>query len=127
MNKKNDSLKIIKKIELSYPRYTIEEDKGGFGAPLKLSNKAGYIASTTTDQYIFLLYSGTTLEEFAKNKKEICGNKIIIYNWVGEKLKEIELDLECRYIIADKDNKTLWGIANNPDPELVYFKLPVIE
>lgn len=124
---KNDSLKIIQKVELSYPRYTIEENKEGFGAPLKLNNKAGYIANSATDQYIFLLYSGTTLEEFVKNKEEICGNKIIIYNWDGEKIKEFELDLKCRYIIASKDNKILWGIANNPDPELVYFELPTIE
>ena len=123
----NDSIKIICKIECSYPSYTIEEGGGGFGAPLNPNNIAGYISSAATDQYIYLLYSGTKLIDFIKEKKEFCGNTLFIYNWEGKKLKELKLDIECRYITISTDNKILWGIAYNPDPELVYFDLSKID
>ena len=49
------------------------------------------------------------------------------HNWKGKKISNLKLDVNCFSITVSPDNRTLWGIANNPDPELVYFELPAID
>ena len=79
------------------------------------------------EQYIYLLYSGIKIEDFIKKNEELHGNKLFIYNWKGKKISNLKLDVNCFSITVSPDNRTLWGIANNPDPELVYFELPAID
>ena len=123
----NNQLEIINKIEISYPKYKVEETENGFGSPLNKSNKVGYISAAATNQYIYLLYSGIKIEDFIKKNEELHGNKLFIYNWKGKKISNLKLDVNCFSITVSPDNRTLWGIANNPDPELVYFELPAID
>lgn len=50
-----------------------------------------------------------------------------VFNWEGEKVQTLTLDIPCTNICISSDSQVLWAIANNPDPELVKFILPTIE
>lgn len=119
-----DNMRIVYKQENSYPVYKTEENADSYSAPLSVSNVGGYISSSTTSKYFYLLYSGTTLKDLIKTKNEFSGNTVIVYNWVGEKVKTFSLDIACKNICVTPDDKLLYAIAENPEPELVYFNLP---
>ncbi len=120
----NDSIEVITKIENTYPIYKVEESNGGFAAPLRRSNIANYISSAVTNNYIYLLYSGSKLEDYIKTKKEFQGNTVYVYDWTGEKINTLTLDIPCKSICVSLNDKTLWAIAENPEPELVQFEIP---
>lgn len=122
-----DSLILLNKSEKVYPKYTVEDSQDGYSAPMYGSNIVGYISSTANNQYIYLLYSGTKLEDYAKALKEFDASTIHVFNWEGEKVQTFTLDIPCTNICISSDSQVLWAIANNPDPELVKFNLPTIE
>lgn len=122
-----DSLILLHKSEKVYPKYTVEDSQDGYSAPMYGSNIVGYISSTANKQYIYLLYSGTKLEDYAKAQKEFDASTIHVFNWEGEKVQTFTLDIPCTNICISSDSQVLWAIANNPDPELVKFNLPTIE
>lgn len=122
-----DSLVLLNKSEKVYPKYTVEDSQDGYSAPMYGSNIVGYISSTANNQYIYLLYSGTNLEDYAKAQKEFDASTIHVFNWEGEKVQTLTLDIPCTNICISSDSQVLWAITNNPDPELVKFNLPTIE
>ncbi|MDR1371917.1 MAG: TolB-like 6-bladed beta-propeller domain-containing protein [Dysgonamonadaceae bacterium] len=115
----NDTVKIIKKIENSYPNYVTEVNDHGFSAPLKKSNKTCYVCAFTTGKYVYLLYSGKTFAEASLNA--FNGETIFVYDWTGELKSACHLDIPCSYFCVSSDYKRLWAIANDPDPKIVYF------
>lgn len=118
-----DSLKIIRKIENSYPAYTPEESGGGFGAAMDKDKPSGYLSAYATAQYVYVLYSGDIPNETILKGINFSGDQLFIYNWKGEKVKDLKLDIRCTMIAVSPDDKILYGIANNPDPELERFDL----
>ena len=120
---KDDNLQIIRKIENRYPNYKPDEIGGGFSAIMSKENVYGYISLYATDQYVYALYSGETAKSCLENNKEPDGDQLIIFNWKGEKIKTLKLDIRCLTIAVTPDDKILYGIANNPDPELERFDL----
>lgn len=122
-NISNDKIDIITKIENIYPSYIPQQDEYGYSAPLYSSNIVGCISSTTTEKYIYLLCSNEKIEKFTKEGKEFCGKIVRIYDWHGNKVQSFILDLECSNICVSQDDKMLYAIADNPDPELVLFDL----
>lgn len=122
-NIKNNSIEVIKKIENIYPSYVPQQDSEGYSAPLSKSNIVGCISSATTEKYIYLLCSGERLEKFAKDRKEFYGTIVRVYDWNGNKIQSFILDVECSNICVSQDDKMLYAISDNPDPELVLFDL----
>jgi hypothetical protein len=120
---KENEIEIIKKNEKIYPIYITEEVNGGFGAPMSTKNKIGYISGDATDEYVYLLRGNKSLEYFMKENKADEADHLVVYNWDGVLIKEIKLDIPCRYICVTPNNKKVWAIANIPEPSLVYFYL----
>ena len=118
-----DSLKIILKIENSYPEYTPEESGGGFGATMDKDKPCGYLSAYATEQFVYVLYSGDIPNETIMKGINFSGDQLFVYNWKGEKVKAIKLDIRCTMIAVSPDDEILYAIANNPDPELERFDL----
>ena len=118
-----DSLKIILKIENSYPEYTPEESGGGFGAAMDKDKPCGYLSAYATEQFVYVLYSGDIPNETIMKGINFSGDQLFVYNWKGEKVKAIKLDIRCTMIAVSPDDEILYAIANNPDPELERFDL----
>jgi hypothetical protein len=121
---KKDKIEPVEKKDKMYPIYRTEEREGGFGALMSRKNKIGYISGDATNEYVYLLHGTRTLEYFLSENKEYETDNLVIYNWEGRLIKDIKLDIPCRYICVTPDNKKIWAIANIPEPSLVSFNLP---
>lgn len=116
-------LKIIRKIENSYPKYTPDKKSGGLSAIMSKENLFTYISAYATDQFIYVLYSGERVKDCFDQQKNPDGDQLFVYNWKGEKVKAIKLDIRCTMIAVSPDDEILYAISNNPDPELECFDL----
>lgn len=121
---KDSSLNILKKIEIAYPDYITEEKGNGFGAPLKSKNIISYICTYTTDQFAYFLYSGKTIKEFINEGSMYYGDNLQIYDWKGNLIKNIKLDMPCQYFCISNDDKKMWAITENPDSNIIRYDLP---
>jgi hypothetical protein len=120
---KEHAIEVIKKIENSYPDYVPQTVGDGIAVAMKKENKVRYLSLYATDEFVYALYSGTSASEFLKNNKSFCGDLLYIYTWNGEIKRKVKLDIECLHICVTHDNKTLYAIAECPDPDLICFEL----
>jgi hypothetical protein len=117
-----DTVKIIKKIENSYPDYVTEEGAKGFSAPIKKENIVCYVCAFATNKYVYLLYSGTSFAD-ANVKAFTDAETIFVYDWKGNLKSAYHLDIPCLAFCVTSDDTRIWAIANDPDPKIVYFGL----
>ena len=121
---KDNNLNILKKIETAYPDYITEEKGNGFGAPLKPTNIISYIYVYATDNFAYFLYSGKTIKEFVNEGSMYYGDNLLVYDWKGNLVKSIKLDIPCQYFCVSNDDKKMWAITENPDPNIIKFDIP---
>lgn len=67
--------------------------------------------ATATNQYLYVLYSGKTMQE----KNAFSGNEVYVVDWNGKNTFKISLDQEVKAIAVSPDDKTLYGISSNMD------------
>lgn len=72
-----------------------------------------------TEDCLYALYSGRSFKDYGLKKQE-CPY-VYVYDWSGRQLALYELDLPIQCLCVDEEARRIYGIANNPDPELVYF------
>lgn len=79
-------------------------------------SKLGITSLTKSDEYIFALYNGKTLED-AMNLKDLglCSNKLLIYNWEGEPVKILNLDKKIRSISYNQQSHIMYMIGYDED------------
>jgi hypothetical protein len=46
-----------------------------------------------------------------------------IYDWNGNIKRKIKLDIACGQICVSSDDKTMYAIAEYPEPVIVYYGL----
>ena len=46
---------------------------------------------------------------------------IYVYNWSCKQIALYEFDLPLRCLYVDESARRIYGVADNPDPELVYY------
>lgn len=72
-----------------------------------------------TEDCLYALYSGRSFKDYGLRQQE-CPY-VYVYDWSGRQLALYELDLPIQCLCVDEEARRIYGIANNPDPELVYF------
>jgi hypothetical protein len=117
----DNDMQLIQKIETRFCDYVPDESGGGIGANVKPTNAFGYVDLYATDQYVYFLYSGKTVQDY--KEKAFEGNLMKIYDWNGQLLQEIETDVPCKFFCVSPDDKIMWAIAEIPEPEIVRFDL----
>ena len=80
-----------------------------------------FVAGYATVNCLYLVYSGSTFNE--KDKAAFRGNEILVFDWSGNPVCRYHLDVQVCGISVSNDDKQMWAIAYNPDPELVTFFL----
>lgn len=83
-----------------------------------------YLDATSTDDYIYLLYSGKTTQDVGLTA--FYGNRIFVLNWEGEKVAELQCEQDLAALCLSPDGKTMYVIAYNPEPEVMYFRMPFL-
>ena len=90
----------------------------------------GRVKDLDTDgQYVYLLYWDQLLSEYdGKKTEKSLANKILVFDYEGngEGNGVAVLNLDCRLsnMALSKDSRTLYGIANLPEPTIVEFDMP---
>lgn len=85
-----------------------------------LQSKIAYLCVDATKDYIFLLYSGRTIEKHGK-QEAYTGNTIFKFSWSGEPIEQITLDHDVLSFSIVNDN--LFAIGLDSIPKLFKYKL----
>jgi WD40 repeat protein len=120
-NLKENDIQLIKKIETRFCEYVPDDDENSFSAGIKPSNRLGYVDLYATEKYVYFLYSGKTIPEY--REKAFESSLLRIYDWSGSLLTEAALDVSCKFLCVSPDDKTMWAIAEIPEPAIVRFDL----
>lgn len=90
-----------------FPEFSIPE-KGPIIAHKK-EGLTGVISSCYNSEYIYLLYSKTSLLE--KGSDTFTSNTILVFNWDGTPIKQYVLDNDVRSICIEGNN--IWAISGD--------------
>lgn len=112
-----DSIELIKSNNKGYPSYIFDNES----SIITSRNKAAYSQIFTTNEHIYALYSGRSWDEY-KNLF-LRSQKIEVYNWDGTLTKTYTTSIPLTLICVSPDNKKIYAIADDPDPQLLVFNL----
>ncbi|WP_321481214.1 BF3164 family lipoprotein [uncultured Bacteroides sp.] len=112
---------LIKSCADDYPEYQPELGQDSYASAMKRSNKLGYMDVFATKQYVYALLSGRSTEEYALSA--FLGNRILVYTWEGELVKELVSDIDLQAICVSSDDKTLYAVGLFDNYELVIADL----
>lgn len=101
------------------PDFNGSDSPSGMSAIMTDENIYGFISSSTTENYIYLLYSGKTRNQ----GNEKYSNQIWVYDWSGKPIKKIKLDQEVNQIAVSPDDKYLISYHDNGKPNLIRYEL----
>lgn len=112
----------IQKFYHELPSYKENYNKNGGFALLRNSNaKYGYPDLKTTDNFIYLLYSGRTMDEYPDSFNE--SEHVLVFDWEGNPVKHYQLDNPVVSFAVSNDDKTLYSLIREPYPEIYTYKL----
>jgi hypothetical protein len=111
----NGELELISKQENAYAHYDHSSGAHYGTAPHH------HLDACTTEDYVYTLYSGRSLKEHGMSCFQ--GNLIRVYDWEGNLVKKLQLDIDIKQMAVSKDNRKIYAIADLPDPVLVVFEL----
>lgn len=117
----NDSVHLLKELIVTYPDYEYRNNPNEYSGTSK-DAPMWYLSATCSDDYVYVLYSGKTFREHGLRVFE--GNVIYVYTWNGDKIAMLKTDKMLREFCLSKDGKSMYAIANDPNPVLVRFSLP---
>ncbi len=86
--------------------------------------KLGFIHATTSEKYIYSLYSGKPYSDSESFFQASTTDIIYVFDWDAKPIKKIQLDQKVRTISIDKKNNILYASAYNEGiPYLIKYEL----
>ena len=104
-----------------YPNFSINNDGGSFSSPINKDGICAFLDLYGTEKYVYTLYSGQIISQ--SKEEAFRGKDVFVYDWEGNPAMHYVLDIPISSIAITKDNKKMFAIAYNPEPELVMFDL----
>ena len=99
-----------------YSDYMPESNKGGGFSVVFKSSVVAYRDLSLSDSRIYALYSGRLYSE----QGWYC-QYIHAYDWEGNLKEQYQLDVPIIFFCVDESARRIYGIAAQPNPELVQF------
>jgi len=120
---KNGSLTKIKDIHYDLAKYKpLGDGKNSVSSAIKKESKVAFISASATKKYIYLLYSGRTIE--SSFDLAFKSNTILVFDWEGRSVIKYNLDVDVNYIAVSEDDKVIYAIANTAtDTNIIKFDL----
>lgn len=108
-----------------YAKYKDINIPGGFGTQHEKDETFGYLDMKATDNFIFTLYSGKQIKSKTEGGfEEVSRSRhILVYDWDGNPVCQLETDINLMNICVSKDNKHLIGFSYEKDYGLCQFDL----
>lgn len=92
---------------------------------LSAQTKLGVLSTTSTDKYIFALYSDFMIKEFSLNNDKMRWvNKILVYDWDGNPVKIILTDRFIKAISYNRENNLVYCIGGVEDGCSIFYFNP---
>lgn len=125
INQENNAINSINKSYIGKYNYVPSQDENVIFARPDKGNKEGYIDAIATNNRIYLLYSGRSIEDpgISSREETRLANQILVYDWDGRPITKYETDVDLKNICINDAGNTIFGIAYTPDPEIVFFKI----
>jgi len=111
-------LSIIKRSEGWAPSTMDSDDPNVLTTAVKEDNRLGYISSSVTDTNIYLLFSG---KKFSENP--YSSSIIHVLDWEGNKIEQLNLDMEVESITVTEDNQTLIAYFDDGKANILTYRL----
>jgi len=110
------------------PIFEIREIEGvGPIAASTPKTKFGFCHLSTTDKYIYVLYSGKVAGDYDENPSQvIMGNQVFVYDREGNNITTLELDRELVSIFVDENDSNLYGLESNMNIDIIRYDLTEI-
>lgn len=116
----NDKILLTKEINKTFPDYKYDNENKRFTGFSAHSDEV-YLYACGTEKNVYLLYSGKSYAE--AGERAFLSSRIDVYNWEGEKVKTLMLDIPIKSMVVSEDDKTVYAISMNPEPQIVTFNL----
>ena len=116
----NDKILLTKEINKTFPDYKYDNENKRFTGFSAHCNEV-YLYACGTEKNVYLLYSGKSFAE--AGERAFLSSRIDVYNWKGEKVKTLMLDIPIQGMVVSEDDSTMYAIAFNPEPQIVAFDL----
>ena len=89
-------------------------------------NKMAFFRPSATDDYIFTLYSGRTIDRW--EMASFTPNIVLVFDWQGQVVNKFELDRDVKCIAVSEDNKSLFAFVETIDEnQIIKYDLPKIQ
>jgi len=117
--------RIIRKNRLEYilPKYKPVIINEMFGALMDDDNIIGCCSVSVSKDFIYILYADKTTINEHDERNERCSDIILAFDWSGQPIKYYRSDVDLYQICVSENDQTLYGVAMNPEAELVKFIL----
>lgn len=109
----NEMIEEINQIHSYPPKFENQSSGTQISVTFDADNKRGYYDIDVTEEYIYTLYSGR--DRTAPNQS--TGNKIFVFDWNGNPIKQLNLDVEVSRLAVSQNNETLYAVANDDNNE----------
>lgn len=112
-------LEIYEKLHFWPPDFKDESEGNAASAAIKKENRFGNISTTVSGEFIYVLYQDKPWEYVFPQKS----NLILVYDWEGNAVKILNLDIELNYIAVHEDDQYLIGYVDDGKANLYKFDL----
>lgn len=108
--------------------YSLPETMGPGERTFTNHSVLGSASITSSDDYVFMLYSGQTMGTIInlmiKDDALFDSNTILVFDWDGNPIKQINTNHDLRCICFDNKDSKLYGIELNDDNEYSFCEIP---
>lgn len=109
----NDSIEEVSQVYTHQPKFENQSSETQISVMFDADNIMGYWDNDVTEEYIYALYSGRERSD----PNQSTGNKLLVFDWEGNPIKQLNLDIEVSGIAVDQNNETLYAVANDDNNE----------
>lgn len=103
-------IKMINSLHYQHPTFKVSNDNA---VDLNDDCLIGFIDITTTDNYVYALYSDNTIVSKNREQNKAVSNIILVFDWDGKPISKYILEKEVSYIAADIEKNSIFGIGMN--------------
>jgi hypothetical protein len=96
----------------------IEEKSRSYSVAMYADNKKGFLDVTSTNRFIYALYSGKSWEKYGEESD--YGQIVLQLDWDGELIKRFKLDQPTKVICINRDDSKLYTIVENDEFDSLY-------
>ena len=113
----------------SEPHYTVHHnDSGDSWLSLDDETIKSYSSVAATDEFIFALYSGRTLEWLKRTTWFVPpGRTVFVFTWSGHPVATLNIEDGVVAIGVSADSHNLYAVYHRPAPMVLHYEIPELD